>query len=251
MHTFTIAWRELRAMFSTSMGFLVLTGFVFLLGLWWTATLMSYSAYMANVIENPYAQDQADLSSMLLTPFFKDGMAFILMMMTPAISMRLFSDELKSRSIELLFTSPVSTLEIVLGKYLGAMGFVAVMLLATGTIPASLYFLAEPDWGVVAGGYIACFLTCAVTVAIGMLYSSFTENAIVSLILGFATSMALWLLPYMTEDKEALIRKVCIGSHLESFASASLTVADTTYFASVVAFLLFATWQRVEGYRWR
>ena len=78
IHTFTIAWRELRAMFSTSMGFLVLTGFVFLLGLWWTATVISYSAYMANVVENPYAQDSADLSSMLLTPFFKDGMCFLL-----------------------------------------------------------------------------------------------------------------------------------------------------------------------------
>lgn len=251
MMILTIAKREVRSMFATSMGWMVLCGFLFLIGVWWIDYLRWYSQASTDIIENPYATDQADLSSWLLAPFFQQGMSFILAMMCPAIAMRLFSDELKSKSIELLFTSPISTLEIVIGKYLGALGFVAIMLAGTATVPVSLYFFAKPDWGVVAGGYLAAFLTCATTIAIGMLYSASTQNAIVALILGFSTSMSLWLLPYMSQDPEAILKKVCMVDHLESFSNGTIALADATWFATVIGFFVFATWQRVEGHRWR
>lgn len=251
MHAFTIAGRELRAMLTTSMGWLVLAGLVFLLGAWWFMFMDWYTTATTDLIENPYAQEQADLSAWLITPFFHQGMSFILGLAVPAISMRLFSDDLKNRTIELLFTSPVSTAEIVLGKYLGALGFVAVMLASTFAIPLSLYLFAQPDWGVVFGGYLAAFLTCAVVIAIGMLWSAMTPHAILALALGFASFLGLWILPWMDEDPDALVKHIGLFDHIDSFAAGAITLQDATWMVTVIGFSLFATWQRVESHRWR
>lgn len=249
MNVFWIAQRELRATFSTTIGWLVLAGYLLISGIFWSSMVSYYVMQSTDVIANPYAASNMNLTDYLLSPFF-GNVSVVLLMVCPAISMRMFSEDLKQRTMELLFTSPISTAEIVLGKFLGALGFVAVLLLSTAYVPASLYFWGTPDLGALAGGYLSLLLSSAAILAMGLLFSSMTPNQIVALVLTFAGALGLWILPWLSQDPDALVAKLAITSHVEDLVRGALQVSDLVYFAAFIGFFLFATHQRVESHRW-
>jgi ABC-2 type transport system permease protein len=192
-----------------------------------------------------------DPTTYLVSPFFSN-IAVILLMVCPAISMRLFSDELKNRTMELLFTSPVSTAEIVLGKFLGALGFVAILLAGTAYVPFTLWMWGQPDWGVFAGGYLSVFLLSGAMLAMGGLFSAFTPNAMVAMISTFAGGLGLWLISWQAEGgSDGWAAQLSIVTHLEDFLRGVIVLTDVTYYLAFILFFLFATHQRVEAYRWR
>lgn len=250
MLMFTIAWKELRSTFGTTVGWLVLAAFLLISGLFWSSMVVQYVEQSNNFVDNPYAAQQIKLTDYLLSPYF-GNMAVILLMIVPALSMRLFSEELKSRTMELLFTSPVTTLEIVLGKFLGTMGFIAVMLACTVYVPATVWFYGTPDWGTLFTGYLAVWLVCSTVVSIGMLFSSMTPNALVAVIASFAASLSLWLLSWWADGPDSFAVKVSIAGHMEDLLRGAISLTDIAYFASLIAFFLFATHQRIDAYRWR
>ena len=267
-----IAGRELRSYFATTMGWLVMAVLLLLSGLLWVMIVGDYIKAGVEVAANPYSYEQMNISDWVLAPYF-GAMAFILLMIAPALSMRSFSDELKSKSIELLLTSPIGTADIVIGKFLGALGFIAVSLALTAYVPLSLWAWGTPDWGVLATGYGVLLCTSGAVISLGMLASSFTEHQVVSLAIGVGGSLAAWLvqgfgvpadmavgklvtsigsavgaeLPKPSEVFEAL----SIGAHMESMTRGSVWTSDLVFFASFIGFFLFATAVRVDSYRWR
>lgn len=250
MHVFTVAWREFRAIFHTTIGWLVLAGFLLVTGFFWSAMVSYYVQQSTDIIANPYAESQVNLTDYLLSPFFGNT-AVVLLMMSPALSMRLFSEELKNRTMELLFTSPLTTAEIVLGKYLGALGFVAVMLLCTAYMPAMLYLFGDVDRGALIGGYLSVFLVAASVIALGMLFSAMTSNQIVALVLGFAGALAVWLFSWSSGGPDSIMQQLSIATHLDDLMRGAVNLSDLVYFASFIGFFVLATHQRVEAYRWR
>jgi ABC-2 type transport system permease protein len=245
-----IARREFGATFSTAVGWLVLCGFLLLTGVFWFSQFTYYVTESANVVFNPYGAPMMTVAEHLVLPFFGNTLV-VALMVVPAISMRLFAEELRSRTLELLLTSPVSTAEIVLGKYLGALGFLGVMALGTAYAPASLYLWATPDWGAVAGGYLAFLLLSGALLSMGMLCSAFTNNQIVALILSFSAGLALYVLAWLGDGPDAWQTQLSIGSHLEDFLRGAVRLSDVVYYLSFIAFFLFATHQRLESTRWR
>ncbi len=249
MNVFTIAGRELRSIFNTTIGWLVLAGFLLVAGFLWSSMVSYYVMQSTDVVANPYAASQMSFTDYLLAPFF-GNVAVVLLMLCPAISMRLFSEELKQRTLELLLTSPLSTLEIVLGKFLGAMAFVVVMLVGTFTVPVTLLFWGEPDVGALVGGYLGVLLVSGAVISMGMLFSAFTSNQIVALVWAFSAALVLWVLSWVSQEPGSIFERLALVSHVEDLLRGLVNLSDLVYFAAFIGFFLFATWQRVESYRW-
>ncbi|MCP4809608.1 MAG: ABC transporter permease subunit [Proteobacteria bacterium] len=253
-NVFAIAWREIRAYFATPVGWLCLCAFMAISAVFFVAVLGLYNMQATEMQFNPYAGTEMNIDEYLVAPFFGNT-TVILLFICPALSMRLFSEDRKTKSLELLLTSPVTTTEIVLGKYLGAVGFLAIILLCTGHYPLQLVLLGEPDPGVIASSYLAVFLLGSCFMAVGLLFSSMTENQIVALVLSFVTLLGFWILGWVEELASGTLQEVVgyasLINRMEDMTKGLIHTKDLVYYVTFICFWLFATHQRVEAYRWR
>jgi ABC-2 type transport system permease protein len=250
-----IAGREIRGYFATPVGWVVLCVFLILTGFFFASMISFYNMQAAEMAMSPYGGPELNLNDYLVAPFFAN-MAVILLFLCPAITMRVFSEDRSTKALELLLTSPVSTAEIVLGKYLGAMGFVGLMLVATLHYPAMLYAFGSPDAGVVLCSYLSVILLSGSFVAVGVLTSAFTESQVVALIAGFGILLMLWVISWADASSSSstvgeVLSYLSVLSHLEQLAKGLVHTEDLVYYASFIGFFLFATQQRVEAFRWR
>ena len=249
-----IARRELDSYFASPLGWIALCGFVFITGFFFTFFLLQFNQYAVSAAYDPYGGGALDINEALL-PMLFGNWAVVLMLMCPAVSMRIFSDDVRQKSFELLLSSPVGSGAIVLGKFLGAMGFLAVTFAATLYQPAVLYWLGDPDPGVLTGSYLSMMLYAACCIAVGMLMSSFTQSQIIAFMVSFATILVLYLLPWVVEGASAdwvvALGELGMGAHIEAMAKGLVHTQDLVYFATFIGVCLFATQQRVESFRWR
>jgi ABC-2 type transport system permease protein len=248
-----IARRELDAYFATPLGWVALCGFVLLTGFFFTFALYEFDAYIMEAQFSPYMADHVTVNDWLIPAIFGNW-AIILLLATPALSMRIFAEDIKQRSFELLLSSPVSPTQIVLGKYLGLLGFLAVLFATTLYQVAVLYWLGSPDPGVLFASYLAMFLLAASCVAVGMVASAFTTNQIVAFIVSFATLLILYLLGWVGTVVESgfwhWLAKASLLEHLEQLGKGLLHVKDLTYFVLFIGLFLFVTVQRISSFRW-
>jgi ABC-2 type transport system permease protein len=249
MTVLAIAQRELQAIFATSVGWLVLTGFLLVTGVFWLAGFQYYVSASMDLVFNPYTSTNMNFNDHLLSPFFGNT-TVILVMVCPALSMRVFAEEYRQHTMELLYTSPVTSGQIVLGKFLGTMAFVSVLCLCTLHLPLSLYAWGSPDLAAVASGYLGLLLLSAALVSMGLLFSSMTDNQLVAMVLTFTTSLALWIMPWVRSEPDDPIALISFLPHLRELISGAVRVSDLTYFAGFIFLFLFATHQRVESHRW-
>jgi ABC-2 type transport system permease protein len=212
--------------------------------------VQAYVVQGEDLVFDPYGASQLNLTDWLLAPWF-GNVAIVLILLAPALSMRLFSEELKQRTLELLLTSPVSTLEIVLGKFLGALLVVVVLLAGTLTGPLLLWVFATPDPGVVASGYLGLLALSAALLALGAFTSSLTSNQVVALVLSFAPALALLILSWVSRAPDDLASRISLMGHLQSLIQGEVKLSDLVYFAAFTFVFLFATHQRMESFRWK
>ncbi len=252
MNVLHIAGRELRYILNTVVGWIVLAAFLVIAGFFWSIYLSSYAQAASDMLANPYQLAQLSITDHLLAPFFGNINVFLIFF-TPALAMRLFSEEVKQRTIELLLTSPVSTWEIVLGKYLGAMGFVAIILAFTSYVPLSLYLFAEPDPAAIVGGYLSLFLAAAVIMAVSMFLSAMTKNQLVAVVLGISVALFFFVISWVdeAEDPDSILVQLGLRTHLDDLARGVFRLSDLTYVGAFVGFFLYAVHQRVDSFRWR
>jgi ABC-2 type transport system permease protein len=251
----TIARRETSALFSTPVGWIALTAFTFIGGFFFTAMLIGYfDAYSQSVL-NPGQADQLSVNEWVIQPLFSN-LGVIALFIVPAVTMRLIAEDRRQRSIELLLTSPVSSYEIALGKFLGGMGFALVM--AASTLPFTwfLYAMGNPDTGIVISNYVSFVLMLGTLIAMGTFASSVTENQIVAFMISFAGGLFLWISNWLVQSMgdgaaKTGIEYLSMLKHAESMGKGLLHVQDVVYFLSFIGFFLFATAQRVEALRWR
>ncbi len=249
-----ISRRELDQYFATPMGWLCLCGFVLITGFFFALMATDYSMQASQAAFDPYMQGQINVNDWLVAPFFANT-AVILLLLSPALSMRLFAEDKRQRSLELLLSSPVSSWQIVLGKYLGSLGFLVMLLAATMHYSLVLYWLGQPDPGILAANYLGTFLLAAAFLAVGMLASAFTENQVVALVLSFGGLLALWVLSWADSIAPSgwgsVLADLSMLSHMEQLTKGLLHVEDIAYYIGFIGFFLFATWQRVEAWRWQ
>lgn len=250
MSVLWIAQRELRAVFSTTVGWLVLTAFLLITGVFWVFAVDDYMLQTTSMVYNPYGAQHARVTDNLLLPFF-GNCTVVVLMVAPALSMRTFSEELRQHTLELLLTSPVSTGQIVLGKFLGAVGVLGVLLAGTLHCPIGLSLWASPDLGVIVGGYLGLLLFGSAILAMGVWFSVHTSNQIVASVLTFGAALSLYVLGFGEASPDSLSNQLSLSSHVVELIQGNLRASDLVYFAGVIGVCLFATQQRLEAFRWR
>src|SRR5688572_2953156 len=181
--------------------------------------------------------------------------AIIILFIMPMITMRTYAEEKRSGTIELLLTSPLTDLEIIFGKFLGALGLYAAMLAVTLLDIALLFVYGNPEWRPIVAGYLGLLLMGGCFIAIGLLVSSLTRNQIVAGILTFAVFLMLWIIGWMGESSGPRAREIVnylsIVEHFNDFARGIIDTKHVIYYLSFITFGLFLTAKSVDSERWR
>jgi ABC-2 type transport system permease protein len=187
------------------------------------------------------------------------SLAFFLVFFAPLLTMRALAEETREGTLELLLTAPVNGTAIVIGKFLSAWAFYTLLLFVTLAYQIVLFTLmaSPPDLGSTLSAYIGIWLYGGATLAIGLFFSSLTENQIVAAFLSMAALIVLWLGDIAGQvvaniDLARVIRNLTLPGHFSSsFAVGVVRAEDIAYFAGIMVIMLFLTIRMVEGRRWR
>jgi ABC-2 type transport system permease protein len=181
---------------------------------------------------------------------------FICILAVAGFTMRLFSEEKRNRTFDLLLTSPVTSTQITLGKFIGGL-MVAWSLVAMAVIyPLLVAPITTVDWGPVAAAFIGLFLTVGCYVAVGTMMSSFTSHPVLAVIFALIGNVMLWFVGMFLEDGEGpfwtgVKEQMTLGSHFTNFMKGSINLSSIVYFISVMFICVFITQRVVESHRWR
>lgn len=190
----------------------------------------------------------------LIRPLLQNASVLVLFML-PMATMRTFSEEKRSGTIELLLTSPVTDVEITLGKFFGVVGLYAGLLLVTMLPMAILFGLGQPEWKPVVSGYVGLLLVGACFLALGLFVSSTTSNQVVAGGVTFVVALMFWIISWMADGAgptaSAVLNYLSITQHFDDFAKGVIDTKHLVYYASFIAFGLFLTVKSVDTERWR
>jgi ABC-2 type transport system permease protein len=193
--------------------------------------------------------------SVVVVGWLYESMGVVFLFIVPLLSMRLLAEERRNRTLELLLTSPVSSTEIVVGKFLGSLAFFAAFLVLSATVPILLHRIAGLDPGVVGTTYLGALLFGGACLAIGLFTSSLTQHQLVAAVLSITLSLVLWLASMMVGPGESvsiasqIFSYLSILEHYQAFTGGNLKLEGIVYFLSLITFFLFATVQRLETLR--
>ena len=180
-----IAYKEIRNYFVSPVAYVVLAGFLLLCGWFFWIYLLQFSQTVAMYAQlQPQALEQLNLNDMVMAPLLQN-MVIIFLIMMPMVTMRLFAEERAQGTDELLLTSPIDTLEIALGKFLGAGMFLLVLLGCTLVYPGILMLYGDPEIGSIVTGYLGILLVGLTFIALGLFTSTLTDNQIVAAVSAF------------------------------------------------------------------
>jgi ABC-2 type transport system permease protein len=248
-----ICRKELGSYFVSPVAYLLLTMFGLIFGFFFWNALGFF------VVESVEMQMRGQMSPMnlneqVIRPLLSNvgviGLFFI-----PMITMRLFAEEKRTGTIELLATSPIRDLEIIVGKWLAAMLLYSCLLLFTAVNFAFLFRYGNPDWKPLALGYLGLLLQAGALLAIGTFISTLTKNQIIAGAATFGVELLLWVIAWVGEYETATWARVLsylsIITHFESFGRGVLDSKDAIFYLTVIFLGLFFTARSMESLRWR
>src|ERR1700719_481338 len=254
MRNVLVIWRkELRSYFSSPIAYLLLTMFALIFGFFFWNSL-GYFVLMGMESQMRGQMMPMNLNEMVIRPLLSNvgvvGLFFI-----PMITMRLFAEEKRSGTIELLATSPVRDIEIIIGKWLAALILYMVMLAFSAVNFAFLFKYGNPDWRPLAIGYLGLLLQAGGLLAVGTFISTLTKNQIIAGAATFGVCLMLWVMEWVAGYETAPWAKVLayfsVISHFESFAKGVVDTKDAVYYLSLIFLGLFLTSRSMESLRWR
>src|ERR1700674_2078442 len=249
----TICAKELRSYFASPIAYLLLTMFGLIFGFFfWNA--LGYFVIEGMQMQMRGQTFPMNLNEQIIRPLLSNvsvvGLFFI-----PMITMRLFAEEKRTGTIELLATSPVRDLEVIVGKWLAALILYAVMMLFTAINFAFLFKYGNPDWKPLAIGYLGLLLQAGGLLAVGTFISTLTKNQIIAGAATFGVCLMLWVLEwvagYETATWAQVLAYMSIITHFESFAKGLLDAKDAIFYVTLIFFGLFLTARSMESLRWR
>ncbi|HTL12367.1 MAG TPA: ABC transporter permease subunit [Bdellovibrionota bacterium] len=251
--TWIITWRDFKSNFTSPIGYIFITAFLGLLGYMFFFNLYHFS--LQNLQYQQYNMGKGvSISDGIVKPLF-GNMNVLMFIIMPFLTMRLFAEEKKNHSIELLLTAPVTTTQMVLGKFLSAVMVLALMLLLTLFYPIVLAIAGNPDPGPIVGGYMGTILMGASFIAIGVFCSAVTENQIVAASLSFGLILFFWLISWASQSAGPVVgdilNNLSLISHYNNFSRGLLDSSDAVFYLSFIGFWLFLAHRVLESYRWR
>jgi ABC-2 type transport system permease protein len=255
-NTLTIAGREVRSYFSSPVAYVLLAVYLALAGYFFFALLSAFNQTLTiySMMRNPEMLQRFNLNEMVLQPLLHN-MSVLLIFIIPAITMRMFPEEKSAGTYELLLTSPVRVSEIVLGKFLGGLSLVLLMVLLSGFFGALLVAYGNPEGAMMLTGYLGLALMALSFLTIGTLVSSFTDNVVIAYTGALFALLLLYTIGWLGESVHGawgdLVKYVSITDHFQQLLKGLVDTTDLVYFATILVIGLFLTHRSVESVRWR
>jgi ABC-2 type transport system permease protein len=257
---------SLYAIYRKEMGHYFVSPIAYIfIGLFLVLTAFFFNVILAEVIKQTFQMEMQgmrfggpsdfDAPAAVMRSFF-GLLSTLVLFFTPILTMGVYAEERKRGTMELLMTSPVSELEIVLGKYLASLSLFALMLLPTASymIFMVLHSDPRPPWSMLAAGYAGVLLLGGSLLALGSFVSSLTENQLIAAVVTFAASLFIWVLDIgrnSDSGARAVLQYLSVIRHYEDFARGVIDTSSLIYYGSFIALFVFLTVRSVDSMRWR
>jgi ABC-2 type transport system permease protein len=254
MKVWPIFKKEMRLYFTSPIAWVILTIFSLITGYFFYSIFAFFTLASMQSMMNPMMGRELNVTDSVLRPLFSN-ISVILLLLMPLVTMRLFAEERRSGTIELLLTFPVRDGAVLAGKYLAAMSVYAAMLGLTLVYPAIVLYFTRLEWGVLLAGYVGLLLMGATFLAVGVFVSSLTENQIVASITTFGILLVFWVLGWSADYAGGVwgrvLAHVSLLEHFDSFAKGVLDTKDILYYVDFTVVALFLTLRSLEARRWK
>lgn len=249
-----ILLRELKAYFVSPIAYIFVAVFLVVTGFFFFSMITWFDFQCRTYMQYPQAMNELNINEGVIRPLFHN-MAVVFLMVVPFLTMRLFADERRSGTDELLLTSPISMDQIIIGKFLGALALVAIMLLLTASYLVFSFKYSTPEVGPILSGYLGMLLLAACFIPVGLFCSAVTENQIVAAALTFGSLLILWVVGWASESvgytARQILEYVSLTGHLDDLTKGVVDTKDLVFYGSFSLMGLFMTKMALESRRWR
>jgi ABC-2 type transport system permease protein len=257
-NVFSIFWREYKSYFTSPIAYVVIGVFLFLVANRFVFKFNDFVQITFESISEAVSRQQTipkfSINDAVVRYLFQH-MRNISLFLLPMITMRLFAEERKSGTLELLITSPLTITQLVIGKFLSAFVLFLTMVLPTAVFQYFVFLYGNPDLGPVLTGYVGIVLYGAAVISIGTLISSLTENQIIAGALTFGAFLFLWIVGRVGEETVSvwgeIANYISITAHFNTFAMGVVDSRDVIFYLSFCFLGLFLTHQSITSLRWR
>lgn len=256
----TIAAKEIRVYVTTPVSYAVAAVFVLLNGFFFERLVVQFQTLMLTYQDHSEIAQALNLTDYVMTPMFFWMVTFLLFIL-PLLTMRLFAEERRGRTLELLMTVPVRPVEIILGKYLGASALMVAIVASTALFPLALTWLgttpgeAVLDLRTVLSGYAGVLLAGAAFVSLGMLTSTVTDSQLIAALLSLTLSVVFLVIGLAAPGLEGSWREffsyLSLANHVSDFARGLVRLHAVIYYGSLIALGVFMSYRVLEAERWR
>ncbi|MEN6606845.1 MAG: ABC transporter permease subunit [Bryobacteraceae bacterium] len=249
----TIFRKEIKGYFASPIAYLLMAVFALIFGyFFYVATAIFVSRSLeSQMMGQSYPMD---LNEWVIRPLLMNA-SVIGLFLIPMITMRLFAEEKRSGTIELLMTSPIRDTEVIVGKWLAALTLYGSILILPALNLSILFLYGKPDWKPILVGYLGLLLQGGCLLAVGTFISTLTRNQIIAAGGTFAACLLLWILDWVSAYETAAWAKVLsymsVVTHFEPFSKGVLDTKDVIFYLSVMFLGLFLTARSMESLRWR
>ena len=246
--------KEMRLYLGSPAAYVVFTFFLLISGWFFSQIFLFYSDISMRSFMQPQFGQNLNITENVMRPLFTN-MSVVLLFFIPMLTMRLFAEEKKSGTMELLLTYPVRDGEVLAGKFLAAGGLYVVLLALTLVYPGLVAYFTRVEWGPILTGYLGLLLVGATFLSVGLLISSLTENQIVAGFGTFGVLLLFWVIGWGAEFAggrvRTLLQYLSVTEHMDGFSRGLIDTKDLVYYGSAIALALFLTVRSLESKRWR
>jgi ABC-2 type transport system permease protein len=245
---FNIVRKELKSMFASPMGWIILAIFTALFGSLYLNGVNGYFEVMSGAVR---PAERVGVTQFVGQTVY--GWAFLVVLFAvPLLSMRLISEERRSQTLPFLFSAPLSLTEIVLGKFIGLVAFLSILILYIALMLCTLNIWSDIDFGFIVANSLGLFLLIAGASAVGLYFSSLTSQPVAAAVMTFITLIALIFMDRIfAGDPTNTISQLSLMRHFQAFSTGLIDSADVAYFLLVIIMFLVLTIRRLDAERLR
>ena len=247
MKALVVAGRELRSLFLSPLAWSILAVVQFILAYMFLSHVDTFLVYQPQLAVSEGAPGLTEVVGAQL-----GNAGVVLLLVTPLLTMRLVSEELRNQTLSLLFSAPLSMTEIILGKYLGIIGFYLTVVVLVGIMPLTLLIGGSLDLGMLAAGLLGLTLLLASFAALGLFMSTLTAQPTVAAISTFGVTLLLWVIDWAGDSGRAasgLFAYLSLPRHYEPMLRGAFDSADLAYFPLFIVTFLVLSIRRLDSYR--
>lgn len=248
-----VAAKELRGYFAAPMAWVMMGLFALIFGWFFLSYL---TVFVRNSMQSMFGggPQTMNVNMELIRPLLSNASVLVLFLL-PMVTMRTYSEEKRSGTIELLLTSPLTDFEIIAGKFIGTVGLYLALLVVTALYIGILFLYGRPEWRPLVAGYLGLLLLGSCFIAVGLFISSLTKNQMVAGAATFVVGLLFWIVSWFADSAgpttSQVLSYLSITEHFDDFGKGIIDTKHVVYYLSFISFGLFLTLKSVDSERWR